>query len=666
MKFLTTEKKLYNKNRKILLKYYPGLIDILSREFPSNIDLFRQDDQIDVLVNGARFYGVDYRVFASDQMETFIASPSYGEGGKPESSKERTPTYEKIFSKFYKALASADLTLNENRERPDASTAFIFGLGLGDHLHQIYIQTQCRYLVVFEPEPFLLKLSMYFTDWTRILKIAEDRIFFFFQTNPEIAFNETRIILRGLNIGLQVLIYKYQHYTSTHLSAIRKYFDDKVHTLYDGLGFYDDEKVMLRNHLLNAYGDEWKLCTQAKKGHLIGAVIVGAGPSLNNDIEWLLENKNKLVIFSGGSALPSLLKHNIVPDFHVEIENIAMNYELLEPLAREYDLRDVILVSSSTMDTKSTRLFTRRLWFMREGVMASQVFRPDQETLIWQNPTVVNTALSAALAFGFRNILMLGADFGTRDRNVHHSKGTAYESHKDLKKVEFKFPDVISANFGGQAYTNIHYINGILAIAILLKHYRQARTFNGSDGALVEGCFPVRAKRFKTNLDVSDKKQITEWIYEKSGTVDWSQKYDQDLIEFLENNFEDYFKKLMLGYKKSLNKGKKDFLIFLSEIYLETGRIEQPFSLFNPMINGSINTFTMLQMYYWSRVPIEQKHQYERICRRQWRSFFNIIRKDFLELLKSIRQELPLVRPELFDDKGILIVEAKSSAQNAE
>ncbi len=652
MKFTASEKKLFNKNKKMLLKYYPGLIEIINFDFPSNIDIFREDDQVDVLINGNRFYGVDYRRYASEQLETFIANPSYGEGGKPESTKDRTPTHEKIFSKFYKSLARADISPSLDRQRPDASTAFIFGLGLADHLYQIFIQTQCRYAVIFEPEPFFLKLSMYFTDWTSVLKLAEDRIYFLFKASPEASFNEARIILRSLNIGLQVLVYKYQHYTSTSISACRKYFDDKIHTLYDGLGFYDDEKVMTRNYLLNAYSDTWKLCTQANKGHIIGAVIVGAGPSLNNDIEWLLEHRNDFVIFSGGSALPTLLKHGIYPDFHVEIENIALNYELLEPLTREYDLSDVILVSSSTMDTKSARLFNRRLWFMREGVMVSHVFSPDQETLIWQNPTVVNTALSSALAFGFRNILLLGADFGTRDRNVHHSKGTAYESHADLKKVEFKFPDVIPANFGGQAYTNIHYINGILSMGVLLPYYRQARVFNGSDGALVQGCFPIRAKRFKSNATKMDKKSVVEWIYQKSGSIDWADKYNEDLIQFLVDEFSRYSKELLLAYKKSLSKEKKDFCLFLSRLYVNINLIEQPLSLFNPMINGSVNTFTMLQMHYWTRIPAESQLEYEKLCRRAWRDFFTIIQKDFLKFLEGIRQELPLVRPELFDDKS--------------
>lgn len=665
MKFSAAEKSLFNKNKKALLKLYPGLASILDQEFPSNIDLYRQDDEIDVLINGKRFYGIDYREFANRQIETFVATPSYGAGGKPEATEDRTPTHVKLFNKFESALKRAGVTRFEDRIHPDASTAFVFGLGLAAHLAPIFIETQCRFMVIFEPEPVFLKLSLYFSDWKQILKLSHDRIFFFFQNTPEAAFSDARIILRSRNIGIQILVYKYQHYVSIETSAIRKYFDDKIHTLYDGLGFYDDEKVMLRNHLLNAYGETWKLCTQAKRGHLTSAVVVGAGPSLNKDIEWLKKNKDNLIIFSGGSALPTLLSNDIVPDFHVEIENIALNYELLKPLSDQYDLSNVVLVCSSTMDTASSRLFKRRLWFMREGVMISQVFTPGQETLIWQNPTVVNTALSAALGFGFRNVLLLGADFGTRDPRIHHSKGTAYESHEELKKVEFKFPDKIPANFGGGAYTNIHYINGILTIDLLLKNYRQARVFNGSDGAYVQGCQPVPSSRFKFAQPTISKGALRDLIYEAAGNVDWSEKYQIDLIEYLEKDFEEYMELNLKMLKKTLVKNRKDFFIFLSELYVAFNQVPNKYAVYNPMLNGSINSFTMLQMYYWSRVSRDDREKYEVICRRQWRMFFDLIRRDFLRFVQQVRQELPLVRPELFDDKGTLIVEANPGVQNA-
>lgn len=664
MKFTAEQKKLFRKNKKHLSKYFPALSGYFDIKIPANIDVTGEPD-IDIVVNGNRFYGVDARVFAKNNIDLFVDAPQVIQTGYPIPTKEQTPFHLKVFSEFDAAFFRRKLVAQSDLARYDAAMAFSFGLGLGLHIEHILVETQCRGLVVVEPEPIFWVLSMYFVDWHKIIKSLDYRVAFIFDKEPDSAFSAIRNFAHSYNVGVQQTIYHIVHYHSDFIDSIHKRFKEKAHMLFDGLGYYDDEKVMMRNFILNAYCDTWHLAHVSSKPISGTAVIVGAGPSLDKNIAWLVENQDKVIIYSGGSALPTLLKNDITPDFHVEIENIALNIDLLGPLAQEYDLSDTVLVCSSTMNPVAARFFKRRMWFMREGVAASHIFDTGHSNLTWQNPTVVNTAVSAALGAGFRTLLLLGADFGTMDPKVHHSKGSFYDFHKELKSVEFKFPDKIKGNLGGTAYTNSHYKNGLNYIEILMMEFRSARGFNASNGAMVPRFTPISTDRFRIDEFLTNKKAIRDNIYNFSPTVDWDGIAESNLVDDLEKGFGQYVDMLRKNIKV-FGKKEKDIIVFLMNIYRRINYSGEKEAVFNPMINGTINAITMMMVFFWRRIPEEFLSHYVSFSRHFWRIFINVLEEDFKMFINDIRQELPIVRPELFDDKGNLIIEAKPSVQNAE
>jgi hypothetical protein len=665
MKFSSEQKRLFSKNAKILLKNFPNLSMYIDIDLPANIESYDKDGEVDVVINGVRFYGTDAKAYADRQIEEYLVNPSVLEGFPPGADKERTPTHLILVNKLDKSFQKKGYTASHDRLRIDSATSFVFGIGLGYHLYPVIAHTRCRDLVIVESEPVFIQLSMYYIDWTEIFKTLKNRVAIIVTKEPDAAFYMLRGHVHHKNPGVLQTMFHYAHYRSEYLDAIHKKFQEKYYVFFDGLGFYDDEKVMTRNALLNMYMDTWRVCSEVQKPINGSAIIVGAGPSLNNDLAWLKENQHKVFIFSGGSSLQTLLKNGIIPDFHAEIENIPLNYELLHPLVEGYDLSKTILICSSTMDTRSARLFKRRMWFMREGVMASSLLAPTVPTLSWQNPTVVNTAISSAVRLGFRNIFLIGADFGTRDPKHHHSKDTSYETHEDLKKVDFKFPDIVPGNFGGSVYTNIHMMNGLNTLKHLMNEFRGVTAYNGSDGAKIDKITPIKSSRYTILPIGQNKSETVDQIYLASKEIDWQKELGSTLFADMNVSFSEYISLVRSIFSKELTRNK-DFILFLSKIYDGLAAIPSPHVQYNPSITGTITTQTLVMMYWWRRVQAEDLPAFEKLCRRQWSVFLNVIEKDFLKFLDEVRQELPLVRPELFDDKGILIVEAKSSAQNAE
>lgn len=666
MQFNKQELRLFKKNKKCFQEKFPDLYDAyLNKDLPENIEIYRRDDELDILINGNRFYGEDASVFTGKQIEAYLQSPAVMEISPPGATEDRTPTQVLFYKKFDKQAQKLDFYAFHDRVRVDVATTFVFGVGLGMHLYPLVAHTCCRELVVVEPEPVFILLSMYFIDWGKLIKSLKGKLAIIVKNHADTAYLLMRTHITVSNPAVQQCLFHYTHYRAPYVDAILREFENKAQYFFDGLGFYDDEKNMMRNHFLNMYQTDWKLCSPTPVRVKGSAVVVGAGPSLNTDLVWLRENQGELIIFSGGSSLQTLLKNGIVPDFHVEIENISMNYDLIKPLVDNYDLSKVILICSSTMDTRAAYLFDRRMWFFREGVTCSRMFENlGVVTTSNQNPTVVNTALSAALTLGFRNILMLGADFGTRNQAVHHSKDTVYETFEELKSAQFEFPEKIPANFGGNVYTNAHYQNGLISIEHLLLGFRTAMVFNASDGAAIPKTIPLRSKNYKIDT-ISNKRYLVNILYDRTSNVDWREIAGKDFFDDVCDDFSEFCERARKNIREA-SRQNRDFISYLSRSYSKMIYTSEGVEYFFSMISGTLTSIDIFLLYWWRRMPPEKLHGFERLSRSMRLRFIKIVEKDFKRFIGGLKADLPLVRPELFDHKGNLIVEARPGVHNAE
>lgn len=109
-------------------------------------------------------------------------------------------------------------------------------------------------------------------------------------------------------------------------SAVHEYFgniyNETVFHVYHNYGRIDDSLEGVRSTLLNG---ERILTTHGiqdlkDKAKGLTACIVGAGPSLDADIDTLAKNKDKFVIFAADAAVKPLLKAGIEPHFTTSIE----------------------------------------------------------------------------------------------------------------------------------------------------------------------------------------------------------------------------------------------------------------------------------------------------------------------------------------------------------
>ena len=209
-------------------------------------------------------------------------------------------------------------------------------------------------------------------------------------------------------------------------------------------------------------------------------VLVASGPSLDSQLEWLRDNQNSLTIFAAGSALGSLMRNGIEPDACCFLERQSVVYHDIKELVDEgYNLTNIVLISSITVDPRICSYFTKVAFFHRPASTSLALFSPEyQYSLLQSGPHSVNAALEAALFIGVRKILCLGCDFGTSDKNYPRSSTAIGESPRS-------FPLPVRGRSGKTVFTNPELVYAKINFANALSYYK-ATAFSPPYGVQID------------------------------------------------------------------------------------------------------------------------------------------------------------------------------------
>lgn len=321
------------------------------------------------------------------------------------------------------AQEEAKAVYKELPHNTDNSIHIIYGLGLG-YLFDEFVQNSHGSIIVVEPDVELMRTVLELVDFSEsfekkpsyfVSDLEEFRVVFenvyryaskvslssidYYTLQTEKAYHsfkeqlEKIITIVGHNFSFQVSeIYDFLYYTTL---ALDKKFQKPLLT---------DYKDMLKNK---------------------PAVIVSAGPSLAKNIEKLKNYKDNVFIFCVGTALKTLCKNELTPDFLHVIERIdsKIHYDVpeskdmimvCEPYTNNviYDTEFKQILLTASEETDASR------WYM-DKTGKEQV---DFET----KGTVSYHALYSAMYLGCNPIILLGQDLAYSDGNCY-AKGSAFE-----------------------------------------------------------------------------------------------------------------------------------------------------------------------------------------------------------------------------------------------
>jgi len=385
---------------------------------------------------------------------------------------------------------------------PPQGALICFGAGL--HIPLLLKAYPTRDLIVVDPHPGSLCQVFADQDWQAVLEHVTQqggRLSFVCHSDPVVAAMAAVAAARRDNLGLidgsRVVV----GYRDEAVAAAANAFMERRVNLVVYNGYVEDEELLLRfsaQNLLN--GKALSMGAALDRPAPMPAVIVGSGPSLDTSIQALKRHREKVAVFSCGSALLALLEHGIRPDVHCELEADPYIDDILRYSAVRHDLSDIRLVAANTVFPGILEHFAAAALCVREGTLASRLFA-GAAPLPLIAPSCTNTGASFAYALGFREIVLCGVDLGARQADRHHAEATVYDNVEDYNafvgedrvwmqpksSASTVFDRKVAANFGGDAFTNDDMLQMRTAFELLAADRGAARFVNLSDGAKIAG-----------------------------------------------------------------------------------------------------------------------------------------------------------------------------------
>ncbi len=150
------------------------------------------------------------------------------------------------------------------------------------------------------------------------------------------------------------------------------------------------------------------------------AFILAGGPSMDLALDWLKLNRKKVILFAVSRIIRRLNEVGLEADFIVSVDPAPVNYTVS---------KELLLVSQKPVFIYGYHVYSKLIsqWQGRALYLDARV--PWQSSLNVENlpiapPTVTNTAIYLAYAFGCSRIFLAGADFCYTKDGFSHAKGS--------------------------------------------------------------------------------------------------------------------------------------------------------------------------------------------------------------------------------------------------
>lgn len=202
------------------------------------------------------------------------------------------------------------------------------------------------------------------------------------------------------------------------------------------------------------------------------ALIVAAGPSLDENINIIKEQHKKLFIITTDTAYSILIQNNIIPDIVVSIDGQFISHSHFNKIIPSNTLFMLDLCSCYTIGNYLNSHNFNTIYFISGHPLSSLInysINDSFTTLYSGAGTVTITALDLALKLGFSQIKILGADFSYFN-GKSYSRGTYFDTIFSLSQNKYT---TIENNYDNLMYrTNLLKIDNNKCTTDVLNAYK--------------------------------------------------------------------------------------------------------------------------------------------------------------------------------------------------
>ena len=618
------EHSLFQQNLIALEKTYPDLYQRFKDYQPSNWEIICSDNSVNALnkTSLVPFYGDHSQQHSEGMYHRFNKKPNcdgliIGYRGN----KARHFLHNRFLIKTESVMNQLE---NRQVKHPQQSKALImFGLAMGYGLAKLVEEKSIEQLFVFEPNPDFFYASLYAIDWQAIFdKIEADESYLYLNIGDDGSHFSSDLMSHFYRIGPYVLneTYLYKAYENPALNAAVEKLREQL-KLMMSMSENFDHSVAGINHSLESIkrntpflANRSPAILKQKKLHELPIFIVGNGPSLDYSIEVIKEHADQVIIVSCGTALQSLYKQNITPDFHAEIEQYRSTHDWATLLGDKDFLKQITLISCNGIHPDTCDLYKDVKLAFKQGEASSRAIHDLIGNVAFGSletayPTVSNFALSFFLQAGFEYIYLFGTDLGFVDINHHHSKTSAYYDAQGKPTYDYSeslnLGIPVAGNFRHAVSTKTEFDIARMSMEQALELFPKVNAYNTSDGAFIRGASPLNIDSVLILSDEQDKQSTLACLEDCFVTIDtekflplFAKKYNKERLLITVDEFKDLFK-AQLTSKDGIRELVDDVRQFLIDQYQAGNEAKSSlfFFYFHSMTNGlnALLTKTLLQ-----------------------------------------------------------------------
>ncbi|WP_191600971.1 motility associated factor glycosyltransferase family protein [Marinomonas algicola] len=530
----------FKKNKEAFEKYMPHILsDFKDFEFNQNLFFISKSGNLNILhtSENAPLYGDDPVKDSKKQVEFFLSHPTFT---KIVYGLEKNPR-DQIQTEYLNKAIQVSLDARDNltllTNVPEfVPSLMVFGIGLGYHLDELISKINSNHYFLYEPDPLLFFASLFIFDWEKLfLKVDKNKSTLNINVGSD-PLDYPRDYISQVDVNGRYSASKtflYLHYKSKKLDVAMEEMHKNYNQQIGGWGFFDDGVFSIGHGYTNLKNKTPILKSNKnispeikRKIENLPVFIIGNGPSLDNCIDVIKENRDKVILMSCGTTITTLYRYGIKPDIQLDVERTKHSADKFKFLPADY-LKDILALSVNVMHPDYFSYFEKTGYGLKTGEAMTSAFQEklDRDSVYQAlqacNPLVGNLGLSYAYYFGFKNVYLMGIDGGYVKGGLHHSKHSVYYS-KDSDEVEAiqnyttASGVTVEGNFGGEVFSSNLMDQSRYMINILMKEIikdKKAYYYNCSNGVKFDKIKPLPPEDVFLLDPNIHKKETLDYIY---------------------------------------------------------------------------------------------------------------------------------------------------------
>ena len=352
-----------------------------------------------------------------------------------------------------------------------AEEYMVFGMELGYHVLELLNRHQSARVHVFESNIYLLHMAFTYIDWTTYIANGRMRVVY----NDDLKQLVSELSGRFAEMKNAELLVHYPAIKMIEDAQIRQLLEDffvTTSSMREQGGLLDSNfEVISKLNLPEC--DELKDIFKDK-----AVVIVGAGPSVDSQLDRLRKYRDKITVFATGHIIRRLVNEGIIPDAVIITDPQPLMYKQIDGV----NLKGIPMILLSTASSSVIDYYNGSIYVAyQSGYELAEIKAKEiGATLFETGGSVTTTALDIALRFGAGKIIFVGVDLAYTGGYSHASgEGRRIENTDGLRQVR--------SNTGDMVYTSKNLDIYRKWIERRIEGVMDTKFYNTGEGAVIKG-----------------------------------------------------------------------------------------------------------------------------------------------------------------------------------